>query len=124
MRAFAFVGVVVGLTLSAAAHAQPVPSLAPSFTLDGAEPSPCFEFACFSHSAFDGNTLVAVGAVLPNVYVWVRDSAGAWSQQAVLTRPDPNAPPSDQEFGSLLAIDGNDVVVSGGAIGGAARLSA
>jgi hypothetical protein len=118
MKALAIVGVVVGVALSVPAGAQELPSIPRSFELDSGEPSPCFVFACFNHSAFDGDTLVAVGANLPNVYVWVRDSSGAWSQQAVLTRPDPNAPSFDQEFGSLLAIDGDDVVVSGGALGG------
>ena len=118
MRRLAIVGVVVGLVLSSPAGAQAIPSVPPSFVLDAGEPSPCFVFACYSHSALDGDTLVGVGAGVPNVYVWVRDSAGAWSQQAVLVRPDPNAPPFDQEFGSLLAIDGDDVVVSGGALGG------
>lgn len=118
MRTFAIVGVVAGLALSTPVRAQELPLIPPSFQLEDSDPSPCFVFACFSHSAFDGHTLVAVGAELPNVYVWVRDAAGAWSQQAVLTSPDPNAPPFDQEFGSLLAISGDDLVVSDGALGG------
>jgi hypothetical protein len=118
MRTLAIVAVVVGLVLPSPAGAQEPPSIASSFTLDEGDPSPCFVFACFGNSAFDGDTLVAVGAQLPNVYVWVRDSAGTWSQQAVLRHPDPSAPPFDQGFGSALAIDGNDLVVSGGALGG------
>lgn len=118
MRTRAIVGVVAGLVLSSPAGAQELPSTPSSFQLDQGEPSPCNEFACFRSSAFDDNTLVAVGAELPNIYVWVRDSASVWSQQAVFKHPDPSAPPFDQAFGSLLAIDGNDLVVSGGELGG------
>lgn len=118
MRTLAILGVVVGLVLSSPAGAQALPSIAPSFTLDTGDPSPCNEFACFRSSAFDGDTLVGIGAEFPSIFVWVRDSAGAWSQQAVFAHPDPSAPPFDQDFGSLLALSGNDLVVSGGALGG------
>ena len=92
--------------------------IASSFSLFDQDPSPCFVFACHQTSAFDGDTLVAVGAIVPRVYVWVRDSSGQWSEQAVLSRPGEEEPQFDQEFGSLLAIDGDDLVVSGGALGG------
>lgn len=118
MRTLAIVGVVIGLLLSSSAGAQEVPSISSSLALDEGEPSPCNEFACYRSSAFDRDTLVAVGVVSPNIYVWGRDSTGSWSQQAVLPHPDPSAPPFDQEFGSLLAIEGDDLVVSGGSLGG------
>ena len=118
MRTLANVAVVIGLALSSPAGAQEVPSIAPTFQLDTGDPSPCNEFACYRSSTFDGNTLVAIGAEFPSIYVWVRDSAGAWSQQAVFAHPDPSAPPFDQDLGSLLALDGDDLVLSGGALGG------
>jgi hypothetical protein len=118
MRALAIVGLFAGVALSSPARAQEIPSISPSFELTGGDPSPCFVFACFNGSAFDGDTLVAVGAVLSKVYVWVRDSTGAWSQQAVLAHPDPAAPTFDQAFGALLALDGDDLIVSGGELGG------
>lgn len=119
MRTLAIVGVVIGLALSSPAQAQAqVPSIASSFELNDGDPNPCMEFACFTTSAFDGNTLVAVGAEFPNIFVWVRDSAGVWSQQAVFGHPDPNAPPFNQYLGSLIALDGDDLVLSGGETGG------
>ncbi|RYZ02409.1 MAG: hypothetical protein EOO73_31840 [Myxococcales bacterium] len=118
MRTLAFVGIAVGLTLSCPASAQDLPLISPSFTLEGATPSPCFEFACFKLSAFDGDTLAAVGAQYPAVYVFVRDAAGAWSQQAVLLHPDAGEDPRDPEFGDHLALQGDDLVVSGGQLGG------
>ena len=119
MRTLALFGAAIGLALSASAPAgaQEVGSIAPSFELDNnADPNPCMEFACFRASVLDGDTLVATGAELPNVYVWVRGSTGAWSQQAVI--PHPSAPVWDGEFGSQLAISGDDLLISGGTLGG------
>jgi hypothetical protein len=118
MRTLAIMGVVIGLGLSSPAEAQVPVSIPPSFELEQGDPSPCFVFACYNRSALDGDTLVAVGAALSKVYVWVQDEAGTWSQQAVLEHPDPSAPEFDQDFGALLAIDGDDLVVSGGTMGG------
>lgn len=107
------------LLVAAPAGAQGSPSVVPaSFVLEEGEPSPCFEFACYRGSVLDRQTLVAIGAQLASAYVWVRDSAGTWSQQAVLAHPDPNASWRDSTFAAALALDGDDLVLSAGELGG------
>jgi len=71
--------------VAAAAFSQALPHLRTVMGADNRlEPSPCFEFACFNRSAYDANTLAAIGAQLPNVYVFLRIPAGPWYEQMVL----------------------------------------
>lgn len=110
-RTLSIAGLIVGLAFASPVSAQQPPdAVPPSFVLEqSGDPSSCFEFACYNHSAFDGDTLAAVGAVQPIVYLWVRDSAGNWSQQATVRHPDPNA---STGFGAEIALDGDDLVVT------------
>jgi hypothetical protein len=73
------------LFLSTAAISQTLPHLRTTFVARNTlQPDPCFEFACFNRSAYDRNTLAAIGAGYPAVYVFLRISAGPWYEQAVL----------------------------------------
>lgn len=74
-----------GGLLSTAALSQTLPHLRTTMVARNTlQPSPCFEFACFNRSSYDANTLAAIGAQLPAVYVFRRISAGPWYEQAVL----------------------------------------
>lgn len=65
--------------------AQSLPSIRTTMVARNVlEPSPCFEFACFNRASYDANTLAAIGAQFPAVYVFLRISAGPWYEQAVL----------------------------------------
>lgn len=81
----AFLLLVGSFLISTPAFSQALPSIRTTFVARNVlEPSPCFEFACFNRSSYDANTLAAVGATFPAVYVFQRISAGPWYEPKVL----------------------------------------
>lgn len=77
------------------------------------QPDPCFEFACFNRSSYDANTLAAIGAQLPNVYVFRRISAGPWYEQAVLrNRSTLPAGYTSAGYRYPIAVVGDDILVT------------
>jgi hypothetical protein len=77
--------ILLCLFLSPAALSQTLPHLRTTMVARNTlQPDPCFEFACFNRSSYDANTLAAIGATFPAVYLFRRISAGPWYEHAVL----------------------------------------
>lgn len=109
--------------------AYSLPTIEEEFAPPGGEwpdPYPCFEFACFNGSDLDGDTLAAVGATYPGIYMYVRDRSGTWALQTVLSHPRPSVydPPREQPpyqpgsyeldyFARSLALSGDELLASG-----------
>lgn len=103
-----------GALSSATAFSQTLPHLRTTFVARNTlQPDPCFEFACFNRSSYDRNTLAAIGATYPAVYVFLRISAGPWYEQAVL-RNRSVLPTGYTEGGYRypVAVVGDDILVT------------
>lgn len=92
-QAPAFVGAclfLIGSFFTGSAFAQTLPNIRTTMVARNTlQPSPCFEFACFNRASYDANTLAAIGAQLPNIYVFLRIAAGPWYEAAVLRNVTP-----------------------------------
>jgi hypothetical protein len=84
-RIFLVLALIAGGLSSPAAISQTLPHLRTTFVARNTlQPDPCFEFACFNRASYDANTLAAIGATFPGVYVFRRISAGPWYEHVVL----------------------------------------
>lgn len=72
--------------LSTQAWSQNLPSIRTTFVpRDTGQPSPCYQTTCFSHAAYDANTLVAAGYTGANqLYIYRRLPSGPWYRHATL----------------------------------------
>lgn len=78
---------------------------------------------CYQLSVLDGNTLALVGVAGPIVRVAVRDASGALIEQARIVHPHPQAEPFPNTlFGSITVLNGDDLFISGGEVGGSLQL--
>lgn len=103
-----------GAICAPAANSQTLPQLRTTYVARNTlQPSPCFEFACFDRSSYDANTLAAIGATFPAVYVFRRISAGPWYQHVVLQNRSP-LPPGYTAAGYRypIAVVGNDILMT------------
>lgn len=96
------------------AFAQTLPNIRTTMVARNVlEPSPCFEFACFNRSSYDANTLAAIGAQLPNIYVFWRIAAGPWYEQAVIRNRTPLASGYDTAgYRWPIAVVGDDILAT------------
>lgn len=106
--------ILLTLFLSPAAWSQTLPQLRTTFVARNTlQPSPCFEFACFNRSSYDGNTLAAIGAQFPAVYLFRRISAGPWYEHAVLQNRSPLATGyTAAGYKYPIAVVGDDILVT------------
>jgi len=113
-RTLAVLFLTGSLFVSAASFAQSLPTIRTTFGARNVlEPSPCFEFACFNRASYDGNTLAAIGATYPAVYVFLRLSSGPWYQQRVLQNRTALAPGYDTAgYRYPIAVVGDDILVT------------
>jgi hypothetical protein len=105
---------LAGSGFSAATLSQTLPHLRTTFVARNTlQPDPCFEFACFSRSSYDANTLAAIGATFPAVYVFRRISAGPWYEQKVLqNRSTLPAGYTVAGYRYPVAVVGDDILVT------------
>jgi hypothetical protein len=106
---------LIGSGLSApAAISQTLPNLRTTFVARNTlQPDPCFEFACFNRASYDADTLAAIGATFPAVYVFRRISAGPWYQHVVLqNRSTLPAGYTAAGYRYPIAVVGNDILVT------------
>jgi hypothetical protein len=106
--------ILLGLFLSPAALSQTLPHLRTTFVARNTlQPDPCFEFACFNRSSYDANTLAAIGATFPAVYLFRRISAGPWYEHAVLrNRSALPAGYTEAGYRYPIAVVGDDILVT------------
>jgi hypothetical protein len=100
--------------LAPAAFSQTLPYLRTTMVARNVlEPSPCFEFACFDRSSYDANTLAAIGAQFPAVYLFRRISAGPWYEHAVIqNRSVLPTGYTTAGYRAPIAVIGDDILVT------------
>jgi len=83
-------------------------------------------FNCFNGSVLDGDRLVAAAALGGTVHTFVKSAGDGWTSEAPLSNPEPrpSEPPNlfDRSFGLHLALEGDDLLVSGTALDGTPKV--